>query len=107
MSEETAGYNVGKKPLNDRMRARTYYAASVSLFQAPSGDDCERAIEPLNKAVDLSEASLLREEVWHYRLKSYGWGHNNRTYKSYLNSTSSASTSLHSIPLSASTRHPL
>ena len=48
------------------------------------------AIELLNKAVDLnsdfSEASLLREDVWHYRLKSFGWGHNNRTYKRYLDS---------------------
>ena len=91
-----------RSPLNDRMRARTYYAASVSLFQDPSADDCERAIEPLNKAVDLnsdfSEASLLREEVWYYRLKSFGWGHNNRTYKRYLNSVPSGNHETKTVP---------
>ena len=64
MSEETAGYQVGKKPhLTDTMRARSYFAAAVCLFQAPSTEDHEVAIELLNKAVDLypdfSEASTL------------------------------------------------
>ena len=91
MSEETAGYQVGKTPLlNDRMRARSYYAAAVSLFQTPSASDCEKAIELLNEAVDLhsdfSEASLFREDLWYYLLKSFGWGHNNTTYKKYLDS---------------------
>ena len=76
--------------MDDKMRARTYYAAAVSLFQAPSAADCEKAIELLNKAVDLysdfSESSLFREDLWHYLLKSFGWGHNNRTYEKYLNS---------------------
>ena len=47
--------------------------------------DCEIAIELLNKAVDLypdfSEASIFREEVWHYLLKSL-----DGTYKNYLKS---------------------
>ena len=76
--------------MDDKMRARTYYAAAVSLFQAPSAAGCEKAIELLNKAVDLysdfSESSLFREDLWHYLLKSFGWGHNNRTYEKYLNS---------------------
>ena len=59
--------------MDDKMRARNYYAAAVSLFQDPSMDDCERAIELLNKAVDLypdfSEASIFREEVRHCLLK--------------------------------------
>lgn len=55
MSEETAGCQVGKTPpLNDRMRARSYYAAAVSLFQISSASDCETAIELLNEAVDLN-----------------------------------------------------
>ena len=79
MSEETAGYQVENNPLlNGRMRARTYYAASVSLFQSPSAEDCKRAIALLNKAIGLypkfSEASLFRCDVWHYRFKSFGWG---------------------------------
>lgn len=91
MSEETARYQVGTpRLLNDRMRARSYYTAAVNLFQSPSAEDCERAIELLNKAVDLnsdfSEASLFREDVWHYLLQSFGWGPNNRTYEKYLES---------------------
>ena len=54
--------------MDDKMRARTYYAAAVGLFRNPLVDDCEKAIELLNKAVDLypdfSEASIFREEVW-------------------------------------------
>lgn len=71
--------------MDDKMRARTCYAAAVSLFQNPLVDDCEIAIELLNKAVDLypdfSEASIFREEVWHYLLKSLAG-----TYKNYLKS---------------------
>ena len=59
--------------MDDKMRARNYYAAAVSLFQDPTADDCERAIELLKKAVDLypdfSEASIFREEVRHCLLK--------------------------------------
>ena len=76
--------------MDDKMRARNYYAAAVSLFQDPSMDDCERAIELLNKAVDLypdfSEASIFREEVWHYLLKSLDPDDNNGTYKEYSGS---------------------
>ena len=92
MSEETAGYQVGKNLLlNNKMRARRYYTAETdSLFQAPSAEDCEKAIELLNKAVDLnsdfSESALFREDLWYYLLKSFGWGHNNTTYKKYLDS---------------------
>ena len=60
--------------MDDKMRARNYYAAVVSLFQEPSADDCKRARELLNRAVELYsdflEASIFREEVWCYLLKS-------------------------------------
>ena len=69
--------------MDNKMRARNYYAAAVSLFQKSSVDDCKRVIELLNKAVvlypDFSEASIFRQEVWHYLLKSLD-------YKNYLES---------------------
>ena len=69
--------------MDDKMRSRNYYAAAVSLFQDPSAENCETAIELLNKAVDLypnfSEVSIFREEIWHYLLKSLD-------YKNYLQS---------------------
>ena len=71
--------------MDDKMRARNYYAAAVSLFQDPSVGDCKIAIELLNRGVDLysdfSEASIFREEVWHYLLKSLGGA-----YENYLKS---------------------
>ena len=71
--------------MDDKMRARNYYAAAVLLFQEPSASDCERAIELLNKAFALypcfSEVSIFREEVWHYLLKSL-----DGTYENYLES---------------------
>ena len=39
--------------MDDKTRARNYYAAAVSLFQDPSADDCKRAIELLEKSLDL------------------------------------------------------
>jgi 5-methylcytosine-specific restriction endonuclease McrA len=79
---------IGK--MNDRMRARHYYAAAVSLFQDPSADDCKQAIELLNKAVELypcfSEVSIFRQEVWHCLLKSLDPDDNCGTYKEYLDS---------------------
>ena len=76
--------------MDDKMRARNYYAAAVSLFQNPLVDDCEIAVELLNKAVDLypnfSEASIFREEVWHYLLKSLDPDDNKGTYKEYSGS---------------------
>ena len=73
-----------------KMRARNYYAAAVSLFQDSSVEDCERAIELLNKTVDLypdfSEASIFREDVWHCLLKSLDPDDNCGTYKKYLDS---------------------
>ena len=58
--------------MDDKTRARSYYAAAVILFQEPSADDCKRAIELLNEAVafypDFSEASIFCEEVRHYLL---------------------------------------
>ena len=76
--------------MDDKMRARTYYAAAVSLFQNPLVDDCEIAIELLNKAVDLypdfSEASIFREEVWHYLLKSLDPNNDLETYEKYKRS---------------------
>ena len=77
-------------PMDDKMRARTYYAAAVSLFQNPLVDDCEIAIELLNKAVDLypdfSEASIFREEVWHCLLKSLDPNNDLETYEKYKRS---------------------
>lgn len=74
----------------DKMRARNYYAAAVSLFQKSSVDDCKRAIELLNEAVvlypDFSEASIFRQEVWHCLLKSLDPDDNCGTYKEYLDS---------------------
>ena len=76
--------------MDKKMRARNYYAAAVSLFQKPSADDCKRAIELLNEAVFLypkfSEASIFRQEVWHYLLKSLDPDNNCGTYKEYLDS---------------------
>ena len=76
--------------MDDKMRARTYYAAAVSLFQNPLVDDCEIAIELLNKAADLypdfSEASIFREEVWHCLLKSLDPNNDLETYEKYLKS---------------------
>ena len=76
--------------MDNKMRARTYYAAAVSLFQEPTADDCEIAIELLNKSVDLypdfSEAYRFRGDVWHYLLKSLDPEDNNGTYKEYRKS---------------------
>ena len=77
--------------MDEKMRARNYYTEAISLFQDPSADNCKRAIELLNKAVDLypkfSEVALFREEIWHYLLKSLDPDNNCRTYrKEYLDS---------------------
>lgn len=76
--------------MKNKMRARKYYAAAVSLFQKSSVDDCKRAIELLNEAVvlypDFSEASIFRQEVWHCLLKSLDPDDNRGTYKEYLDS---------------------
>lgn len=76
--------------MDNKMRARNYYAAAVSLFQDPSTDDCKRAIERLNKVVvlypDFSEASIFRQEVWHCLLKSLDPDNNCGTYQEYLDS---------------------
>lgn len=76
--------------MDNKMRARNYYAAAVILFQHPLEDDCKRAIELLNEAVvlypDFSEASIFREEVWHCLLKSLDPDNNCGTYKEYLDS---------------------
>ena len=76
--------------MDNKMRARNYYAAAVSLFQKSSVDDCKRAIELLDEAVvlypDFSEASIFRQEVWHCLLKSLDPDDNCGTYKEYLDS---------------------
>ena len=76
--------------MDDKTRARNYYAAAVILFQHPSADDCKQAIALLNKAVDLfpcfSEASLFREEVWHYLLKTLDPNNDSGTYDEYKSS---------------------
>lgn len=76
--------------MDDKMRARTYYAAAVGLFRNPLVDDCEKAIELLNKAIDLypdfSEASIFREEIWHCLLKSLDPNNDLGTYEEYKQS---------------------
>ncbi len=76
--------------MNEKMKARNYYAAAVSLFQDPAVDDCAGAIELLNKAVDFypdfSEACRFREDVWHCLLKSLDPEDHNETYEQYLRS---------------------
>ena len=91
MSEETAVYQVAKKSfMPDKTRARNYYAAAVSLFQDPTADDCERAIELLNKAVDFYpdflEAYYFRGDIWHHLLKSLDPDDNKGTYEKYRKS---------------------
>ena len=76
--------------MDNKMRARNYYAAAVILFQKPLVDDCKQAIKLLDKAVDLfpdfSEASLFREEVWHCLLKSLDPNNESGTYDEYKKS---------------------
>ena len=76
--------------MDNKMRARNYYAAAVILFQHPLEDDCKRAIELLNEAVvlypDFSEASIFREEVWHYLLKTLDPNNESGTYDEYKSS---------------------
>ena len=76
--------------MDDKTRARTYYAAAVNLFQEPSAEVCELAIELLNKAIGLypgfREAYRFCSDVWHYLLKSLYPDDNNRTYEKYLKS---------------------
>ena len=60
---------IEKNPLmNNGMRARSCYAAAVCLYQSPSVEDHEMAIELLDKSVDLypdfSEPSTFRAEIW-------------------------------------------
>lgn len=77
--------------MDDKIRARNYYAAAVILFQDPSADDCKRAIELLNETFalypDFSEASIFREEVWHYLLRSLDPNNDLGTYEKYLDSS--------------------
>lgn len=75
--------------MDDKTRARNYYAAAVILFQDPSEDDCEIVIELLEKAFNLySDLDVLVfiGEVWHYLLKSLDRHNKLGTYKKYTNS---------------------
>ena len=75
--------------MDDKTRARNYYAAAVILFQDPSEDDCERIIELLEKAFNLYsdlDTLVFIGEVWHYLLKSLDEYNNSETYKKYLSS---------------------
>ena len=76
-------------PMDDKMRARNYYAAAVSLFQEPSIDDCEQAIELLEKSLNLYSGLDVRVfigDVWHYLLKSLDPHNDLATYEKYLDS---------------------
>jgi hypothetical protein len=48
------------------MRARSYFAAAVCLFQSPSDEDHEMAIELFNIAVDLN-ADFLEASTFHLK----------------------------------------
>ena len=75
--------------MDDKTRARNYYAAAVSLFHDPSADDCEIAIELLEKALNLySDLDMLVfiQDVWHYLLKSLDPNNSLGTYEKYLDS---------------------
>ena len=75
--------------MDNKMRARTYYAAAVNLFQEPSTDDCKQAIELLEKALNLYgdlDTCVFIGDVWHYLLKSLDPTDNNGTYEKYLQS---------------------
>ena len=50
---ETASAVVKGFLMDDKTRARNYYVAAVLLFQDPSKDECEIAIEPLEKVFKL------------------------------------------------------
>ena len=75
--------------MDDKTRARNYYAAAVILFQDPSEDDCEIIIELLEKAFNLySDLDVLVfiGEVWHYLLKSLDRHNDLGTYEKYRDS---------------------
>lgn len=75
--------------MDDKTRARNYYAAAVILFQESSADDCEIVIELLEKSLDLySDLDVLVfiGEVWHYLLKSLDKHNKFGTYKKYTDS---------------------
>ena len=75
--------------MDDKMRARTYYAAAVSLFQEPTADDCEIAIELLEKALNLYsdlDVRVFIGDVWHYLLKSLDPNNDLGTYEKYKKS---------------------
>lgn len=75
--------------MDDKTRARNYYAAAVILFQDPSKDDCEIVIELLEKALNLYsdlDVRVFIGEVWHYLLKSLDSQNDLGTYDKYLDS---------------------
>ena len=72
--------------MDDKTRARNYYAAAVILFQDPSADDCKIVIELLEKSLDLYsdlDVRVLIGEVWHYLLKSLDKHNKFGTYEKY------------------------
>lgn len=75
--------------MDDKTRARNYYAAAVILFQDASKDDCEIVVELLEKAFNLySDLDVLVfiGEVWHYLLKSLDRHNELGTYEKYRSS---------------------
>ena len=75
--------------MDDKTRARNYYAAAAILFQDPSEDDCERVIELLEKSFNLYsdlDTLVFIEDVWYYLLKSLDPNNSLGTYEKYLDS---------------------
>lgn len=75
--------------MDNTMKARTYYAAAVSLFQDPSPEDCEIAIELLEKSLNLYsdlDVRVFTGDVWHYLLKSLDPNNDLETYEKYKKS---------------------
>ena len=75
--------------MDNKMRARNYYAAAVSLFQEPSAEDCEIAIELLEKSLKLYsdlDVRVFIGDVWHCLLKSLDPNNDLGTYEKYKKS---------------------
>ena len=75
--------------MDNKTRARNYYAAAVILFQDPSEDNCKIVIELLEKSFNLysdSDVQVFIGEVWYYLLKSLDRHNELGTYEKYRDS---------------------
>ena len=75
--------------MDNKTRARNYYAAAIILFQDPSVDDCEIVVELLEKSLDLYsdlDVHVFIGDVWHYLLKSLDKHNEFGTYEKYRDS---------------------